>query len=236
MRPAAPVAEPGEQTVNAQRRGEAAREQPNGRARGATAPRGALHLEARRFAEHATIHARLISTIPRMEAVARIIQYREKCYDGSGYSQDGVRGEDGPLGGRMLKVVYDDNAIDASGAKTPDAIERPKSTPEDYDLQVLAAFEESMPADEGFVACTNSVTNPGDSMVVAANVNAAKACCLLPRAGKRNFRYGGTCRNTVTAAGSAAASLCAIRRAETRSKYPQTAQQAARPGRHRTSH
>ena len=131
------------------------------------------------FAEHASIGAKLVTTIPRMDEVARAIQYQEKCFDGSGYPKDSVRGEDIPLGGRMLKVVLDYDAVEASGAQMADAIERLKSKPERYDPQVLAAFEASMQVDEGLVVSTVSIMQLDDSMVVAEDLKTAEGVLLI---------------------------------------------------------
>ena len=133
------------------------------------------------FAEHASIGAKLVTTIPRMDEVARAIQYQEKCFDGSGYPKDSVRGEDIPLGGRMLKVVLDYDALEASGAQMADAIERLKSKPERYDPQVLAAFEASMQVDEGLVVSTVSIMQLDDSMVVAEDLKTAEGVLLIAK-------------------------------------------------------
>ena len=133
------------------------------------------------FAEHASIGAKLVTTIPRMDEVARAIQYQEKCFDGSGYPKDSVRGEDIPLGGRMLKVVIDYDALEASGAQMADAIERLKSKPERYDPQVLAAFEASMQVDEGLVVSTVSIMQLDDSMVVAEDLKTAEGVLLIAK-------------------------------------------------------
>ncbi len=133
------------------------------------------------FAEHAKVGAKLVSRIPRMEEVARAIQYQEKCFDGSGYPKDGVRGEDIPLGGRMLKVVLDYDAIEASGAPMSDAINRLKSAREKYDSQVLAAFENSMQADEGLVVSKVSIMQLDDSMIVAEDLKTAQGVLLIAK-------------------------------------------------------
>ena len=133
------------------------------------------------FAEHASIGAKLVTTIPRMDEVARAIQYQEKCFDGSGSPKDSVRGEDIPLGGRMLKVVLDYDAVEASGAQMADAIERLKSKPERYDPQVLAAFEASMQVDEGLVVSTVSIMQLDDSMVVAEDLKTAEGVLLIAK-------------------------------------------------------
>ena len=47
----------------------------------------------------------LISKIPRLGAVAEIVRYQDKSFDGSGRPKDSVAGSDIPLGARLLKIV-----------------------------------------------------------------------------------------------------------------------------------
>ncbi|BDI29876.1 response regulator receiver modulated metal-depenent phosphohydrolase [Capsulimonas corticalis] len=49
----------------------------------------------------------LISNIPRLEAVAKIVLYQKKNFDGTGFPENKVAGEDIPLGARMLRVLTD---------------------------------------------------------------------------------------------------------------------------------
>lgn len=64
------------------------------------------------FFSHPSIGANMIKNIPRMEIVADIIQYQEKKYDGSGYPEDDVKGNDIPAGSRILKIALDyDKAV-----------------------------------------------------------------------------------------------------------------------------
>lgn len=51
------------------------------------------------------VSARLLEHIPRLEEVARIVRYQSKHYDGTGFPPDGVRGEELPLGARILGCV-----------------------------------------------------------------------------------------------------------------------------------
>src|SRR5690606_30802027 len=53
------------------------------------------------------IGADLIEAIPRLENVAQIIRYQNKNYDGSGFPRDGVKGDEIPIGARVLKVLSD---------------------------------------------------------------------------------------------------------------------------------
>lgn len=47
----------------------------------------------------------LIANIPRLEEVARIILYQDKRFDGGGFPPDSVRGDQIPLGARILFLV-----------------------------------------------------------------------------------------------------------------------------------
>ena len=53
------------------------------------------------------IGAGLIEAIPRLANVARIIRYQNKNFDGSGFPRDGVKGDEIPIGARILKVLSD---------------------------------------------------------------------------------------------------------------------------------
>lgn len=133
------------------------------------------------FAEHATIGTRLVKNIPRMEEVAAAIQYQEKNFDGSGYPKDKIRGENIPLGGRLLKVVLDFDALEAAGASVDNAIERMKGTPGKYDPEVLAAFEQLMKVDSGMVTSTVSITQLDESMIIAEDLKTADGILLIAK-------------------------------------------------------
>jgi len=49
----------------------------------------------------------LLAKIPRLEAVAEIVLYQNKRFDGSGFPQDAIAGKDIPLKARVLKVLGD---------------------------------------------------------------------------------------------------------------------------------
>jgi len=61
----------------------------------------------------------LLANIPRLEAVARIVLYQHKHYDGSGLPADAIRGEDIPIGARILKVLMD--LLELEAQKMPKA-------------------------------------------------------------------------------------------------------------------
>lgn len=53
------------------------------------------------------IGADLIRNIPRMEEVAQAVLYMNKNYNGSGFPADDKKEDEIPLGGRILRVVWD---------------------------------------------------------------------------------------------------------------------------------
>jgi response regulator RpfG family c-di-GMP phosphodiesterase len=53
------------------------------------------------------IGADLIASIPRMQPVADIVRYQRKNFDGTGFPDDGVTGENIPMGARVLRVLSD---------------------------------------------------------------------------------------------------------------------------------
>lgn len=50
---------------------------------------------------------RIISNIPRLENIAKIVLYQNKSFNGSGPPATNVSGESIPLGSRILKVLFD---------------------------------------------------------------------------------------------------------------------------------
>ena len=54
-----------------------------------------------------SIGEKLLSHIPRLEPVREILLYQEKHFDGSGYPKDDKKGDQIPLGSRILKILLD---------------------------------------------------------------------------------------------------------------------------------
>ena len=50
---------------------------------------------------------KLLSRIPRLEGVSKIVLYQEKNFDGSGFPADAVANNDIPLGSRIIKIFND---------------------------------------------------------------------------------------------------------------------------------
>lgn len=85
------------------------------------------------------IGGNLLSHIPRLEQVSRIISYQNKRFDGSGFPEDSVAGADIPLGARMLKVLFDLDQLESKDTSPTAALEQMRARPGWYDVKVLDA-------------------------------------------------------------------------------------------------
>jgi response regulator RpfG family c-di-GMP phosphodiesterase len=83
--------------------------------------------------------ADLIANIPRLESVARIVLYQQKHYDGSGFPANVVRGEDIPIGARILKVLMDLLELEAQKLPKDAALKLMQQRMGWYDPRVLDA-------------------------------------------------------------------------------------------------
>jgi putative nucleotidyltransferase with HDIG domain len=67
--------------------------------------------------QHAQIGARIVQSVSALQGVVPIVRHHQERYDGQGYP-DGLRGEEIPIGARIIAVV------DAYGAMTEDRVYR----------------------------------------------------------------------------------------------------------------
>jgi len=106
-------------------------------------------VEKRALVKVPEIGQELIARIPRLEAVARIVLYQNKNLDGSGFPEDGVAGNNIPLGARILKVLLDLKSYDAQGLSRKEALSLMQNAAGVYDGSVLdAAIALYVPSDK----------------------------------------------------------------------------------------
>lgn len=79
----------------------------------------------------------LISNIPRLERVADIVLYQQKCFDGSGFPTEGPKGADIPVESRILKVLCDLEELKAQSLPLLDALKTMASRTGNYDPVIL---------------------------------------------------------------------------------------------------
>ncbi|MFH1841992.1 MAG: HD domain-containing phosphohydrolase [bacterium] len=83
------------------------------------------------------VNEQILANIPRLESVREILRYQNKLYNGGGYPDDGVAGEDIPLGARILKVMYDFDLLQLHHLEPEEALETMHASAGYYDLHVL---------------------------------------------------------------------------------------------------
>ncbi|HEY6229177.1 MAG TPA: HD domain-containing phosphohydrolase [Verrucomicrobiae bacterium] len=89
------------------------------------------------------IGANLIANIPRMAPVAEIVRYQRKNFDGSGFPNDAVAGENIPMGARILRVLADLVRVEAGRKTRAEAFVQLKLKTGVYDPKVLDAVASS---------------------------------------------------------------------------------------------
>lgn len=81
----------------------------------------------------------LLSKIPRLEAVARIVLYQNKNHDGTGFPSDTIKGDEIPLEARIIRVLADLAQLEAKKIPRFKALEQLRQHTGVYDLTVLDA-------------------------------------------------------------------------------------------------
>lgn len=94
------------------------------------------------------IGAFLLRKIPRLSSVSKIIHYQKKNFDGSGFPNEEIAGDEIPLGARILRVLDDMLELEQSSKNCPQALEILKSRSGFYDPKVLQKVEECFLEDE----------------------------------------------------------------------------------------
>ena len=125
----------------------------------------------------------LLRNVPRLAAVADIVLYSEKHFDGSGHPRDAIAGTKIPTGARTLKIVGDFVALSESGETPAQALETMRHRTGVYDPALLAAISEPLcPAEEtiapaGSVEVAFAELNVGDHLV--SNVESISGALLM---------------------------------------------------------
>ena len=135
--------------------------------------------EKRQFDEHPSVGSALIANIPRLDAVAEIVAYQEKRYDGSGVPEDSVKGNDIPLGSRLLKVAADILVLESAGISKRRAVSRLKQRNGWYDPSILAAMEEIAQTETIYQPRKVSVSELVPGMIISEDINTQGGVLLV---------------------------------------------------------
>lgn len=97
--------------------------------------------ELRLMQSHPQTGQNLIKHIPRLEPVAEIIAYQEKCFNGVGLPHDGKRGLEIPLGARILKLALDFDKLLEGKINHLEALKEIQRRGDWYDPSVVEALK-----------------------------------------------------------------------------------------------
>ncbi len=123
----------------------------------------------------------LIKNIPRMEEIARIVAYQEKYFDGTGIPLDKVKGEDIPLGARILKASLDFDKLQSAGLSPERAVKSLRKTPERYDPKVLNALASAISTGEKAVVQELALNELKGTMVLADDIRTTEGALLVSK-------------------------------------------------------
>lgn len=124
----------------------------------------------------------LLVHIPRLETVANIIRYQEKLFNGAGLPRDDRRGDEIPLGARILKVTIDFDGLLQSRLSHYEAHQRIQEKRGDwYDPSVVEALSEILSSDIKQEVRSVRVNELADAMILAEDLFSVKSVLLVAK-------------------------------------------------------
>lgn len=126
----------------------------------------------------------LLTNIPRLENIAEGIAYQMKNYNGEGPPDDGMKGEEIPVIGRILKTVLDFNSILKKRWSIKYTLDYMQENKDSYDPDVLAALIMEVEnlgswSEKGFETKLISLTDIAVGMILVQDIFDDKGLILL---------------------------------------------------------
>ncbi len=135
--------------------------------------------EREMFVSHPIIGRDLISKIPRLDEIGDMIAYQEKRYDGSGIPDDDVKGDEIPLGARILKTALDFDILIHSGKSLAGAFEEMRKREGWYDPDILSTIPHIISDEEGLEIKEITIDELNTNMILAEDVKTTKGVLLI---------------------------------------------------------
>lgn len=133
------------------------------------------------FQEHPRIGCDLIRNIPRMEPVASIIAYQEKRFDGSGVPCDAQRGEEIPLGARILRLALDFDSLATSGSRNAEALATIRERKGWYDSAIVESLERVLAAEVRYEMKSVRVNELTFNMILAEDIKTTAGMLVITK-------------------------------------------------------
>jgi response regulator RpfG family c-di-GMP phosphodiesterase len=135
--------------------------------------------EQMEYLAHPLLTAELIRNIPRLHNVADIILYQHKHFDGRGFPIDERRGEDLPIGARILHVVLAHDELKSKGWSDASIHERLRGQTSRFDPRVIQALGVATGADEEVRVLRLPIAEVRDGMIFEENVTTTTGILLV---------------------------------------------------------
>lgn len=130
---------------------------------------------------HPLVAFEQLTKIPRMEEMANIIKYQNKNFDGSGFPEDRIAGNDIPWVARVLKAVIDYDGYQMQKMEPYEALQRMKAQRERYDPEILAIFDHVLDLRNEYRSTEVKVSDLRAGMVLVDNVETDKGVILATK-------------------------------------------------------
>ena len=130
---------------------------------------------------HAKTSSELIDKIPRLEKVAEIIAYQEKYYNGTGMPAGETRGEDLPLGSRMIRLVSDYDRLASTGVNMKEALDILTENTALYDQSLVPVLKKALSDEKSpkkYITKKVAINELNDKMYLAKPVVTASGIIL----------------------------------------------------------
>ncbi len=106
---------------------------------------------------------------------------QEKRFDGSGFPEGPLEGEDIPIGARILKACLDFDTLQGRGMSSEEVLEAMGKRKGWYDLAVLAALDGVVHAQGRYILRTVRIEGLSPGMILAEDVMGRDGTLLLAK-------------------------------------------------------
>ena len=128
--------------------------------------------------------ADVISKIPRMKSMADGLLYQMKNYDGSGIPVNDIKGEQIPVGGRILHVVVDFDNFVARGLNAKQALTHLQEQAHRYDPNVLKALGKVVQTEQQVEIHRVGVKQLREGMIIVEDVKTNEGALIINKGHK----------------------------------------------------
>jgi len=165
--------------------------------------------ETRLYTKYPQTGSEMISSIPRLGEVSRIIGYQEKHFNGFGFPEDETSGNQIPYGARLIKIANDYDTLLQSGRDPVTSFEIMKSRVNTgwYDGALLQNFSKTIALSKKFKKKLVTIEQLNESMILAEDIISEDTKIIAGHKGQLvtkalritllNFKRGGHIGETV---------------------------------------